>query len=380
MNILGIDGSNIRHGGGITHLSQLIKHSEQNSFAFDKVILWSNHNTLDQIDDREWLIKKSHPFLNKNLIFRTIWQIFCLKKSLISESCSILFVLGGSFYTNFKPVVNFHQNLLPFESKEVLRFGVSFKVLRFYLLKIIQSFSFRRSDGIIFLSTFSKSVLEKKLGPFTNSRIISHGIEKRFFQTPRKQYPLEKFSSECPYKIIYVSSIDEYKHQWNVVEAVANLRSEGFPIVLELYGFANKKPFKKLNKYIKKYDSDKTFISYKSEINFFEIHKIYKNADASVFASSCETFGQIVLESMASGLPIACSRMSSMHEIIKDGCIYFDPLDSKEISLALKEMLISPNMRKEIANKAYRYSREFSWEFTSRETFKYLNQIRQENP
>ena len=83
---------------------------------------------------------------------------------------------------------------------------------------------------------------------------------------------------------------------------------------------------------------------------------------------------------MASGLPIACSRLSSMHEIIKDGCIYFDPLDSKEISSALKELLISPNMREKIANKAYRYSRKFSWELTAGETFNYLNQIRQEKP
>ena len=252
VKILGIDATNIRHGGGITHLSQLLKHSDKNNLNFDKVIIWSNQNTLDLIEDEDWLVKKTHPFLNKNLIFRTLWQILHLKKSLISNSCSVLFVLGGSLYTDFKPVVNFHQNLLPFDSRELLRFGLSFKLLRFYLLRVIQSSSFLRSDAIIFLSEFSKNIVENNLGEFQYSKIIYHGVEERFFEPPRPQFPIENFSEENPYKIIYISSIDVYKHQWNVVEAISILRSQGFPVILELYGVANKKPLKKLKKYIAK--------------------------------------------------------------------------------------------------------------------------------
>ncbi len=274
MNILGIDASNIRHGGGITHLSQLIKYSEKHTLNFDKVILWSGQKTLDQIEEKEWLVKKSHPFLNKNLIYRTLWQFRYLKKALNSNSCSALFVLGGSLYTDFKTVVNFHQNLLPFDSREILRFGLSFKLFRFYFLRIIQSSSFRRSNAIIFLSNFSKNVVEKKLGKFSSSKIIKHGIEERFFEVPRYQYPIENFSEENPYKIIYVSSIDEYKHQWNVVEAISFLRSQGFPVTLELYGVANKKPLKKLNKSIKKHDPNKKFIFYKDEADFSQVHNI----------------------------------------------------------------------------------------------------------
>ncbi len=379
MNILGIDASNIRHGGGITHLSQLIQHSEKETIFFDKVVIWSNQKTLDQIEDKDWLIKKTHPFLSKNLIFRTYWQAFLLKKSLNIEACSILFVLGGSTYTSFKPVVNFHQNLLPFETREILRFGISLKVLKFFSLRIIQSLSFLRSDGIIFLSQFSKNIVQKSLGVFHNSRIIYHGVENRFFETPRKQYPIENYSEQNPFKIIYVSPVDEYKHQWNVVEAISYLRSEGFPVILDLYGLANKKPLRKLNKYINKYDPERKFIRYRDEIHFTQVHNIYKQADTSVFASSCETFGQIVLESMASGLPIACSRLSSMHEIIKDGCIYFNPLEPKEIYSALKELLLSAEIRTNKSEKAYKYSSDFSWKSTSQQTFQYIYKVQKED-
>lgn len=225
MNTLGIDASNIRHGGGVTHLSQLIRHARKETLSFDKVIVWSSERTLNQIEERNWLIKKSHPFLNKNLIFRTLWQICYLKRSLISQSCSVLFVLGGSIYTNFKPVVTFHQNLLPFESKEILRFGLSLNTLKFFLLRMIQSFSFRRSNAIIFLSKFSRGVVQKKLQIFQNSKVIYHGIEERFFKIPRKQHSIQSYSEDNPFKVIYVSSIDEYKHQWKVVEAIYYLRS-----------------------------------------------------------------------------------------------------------------------------------------------------------
>ena len=77
---LAIDASNIRHGGGITHLSQLIKHTEKENIEFDKVFLWASQATLDQIPERDWLVKKSHFLLNGNLFFRTFkfgfyWRI-----------------------------------------------------------------------------------------------------------------------------------------------------------------------------------------------------------------------------------------------------------------------------------------------------------------
>jgi hypothetical protein len=43
---LAIDASNIRHGGGITHLSQLIKHTEKENIEFDKVFLWASQARL----------------------------------------------------------------------------------------------------------------------------------------------------------------------------------------------------------------------------------------------------------------------------------------------------------------------------------------------
>ena len=378
-NYLAIDASNIRHGGGITHLSQLIEHTKKEGKKFDRVYLWASQSTLNKIPERVWLQKKSHLLLNGNLLARTLWQKFFLRKALSKESCSALFVLGGSIYTDFKPVINFHQNLLPFETEEIRRYGLSIKSIKFYLLGFLQSMSMKKSDAVIYLSEFSKKIVEKKIKFSPKSKVIYHGIESRFFQPPKKQKSIDAYSDENPYRIIYVSSIDFYKHQWNVVEAVSSLREEGYPLSLELYGISNKASIKKLNNYIDRYDKGRRFVKYFEEVNFKEIHRIYQNSDLSVFASSCETFGQIVLESMSSGIPVACSSLSSMHEIIKDGCVYFDPLVPAKIAEAIKTLLLSTSLRESVSAKAFNYAKDFSWDDTSENTFKFLKEIQEEN-
>ena len=61
--IVGIDASNIRHGGGITHLSQVLRHTNFKNKKIKKVYVWSNQNTLNSIEERPWLQKRNHPLL-----------------------------------------------------------------------------------------------------------------------------------------------------------------------------------------------------------------------------------------------------------------------------------------------------------------------------
>ena len=64
-----------------------------------------------------------------------------------------------------------------------------------------------------------------------------------------------------------------------------------------------------------------------------EVEMIIKESDLMIFASSCESFGQIVLESMRWGIPIICSENGPMKEILgKVKTEYFDPMNTIDIS------------------------------------------------
>ena len=373
---IGVDASNIRHGGGITHLSQLFKHANPDLSGISEVIVWSSQKTLDQLPDKPWLRKQSDSLLDGNFFHRTYWQIFVLRSLLIKNTCNLLFVPGGSFRVKFKPVVSMNQNLLPFEWKEIFRYQFSRMALKWILLRYTQTSSFQKSDGIIFLSKYSQNVVLKSLKKNNaKTTIIPHGVEKKFFKKPKKQYSINHYSINNPYRIIYVSSVDFYKHQWNVVEAVSRLRKIGYPVTLDLYGSGNKRALKVLKKTISQIDKSNKFIRYNNEVDYSEIEQIYFSADLSIFASSCETFGQIVTESMASGLPIACSNMSSMSELLGKNAVYFNPLNIDDIENSIKKLIDSEKQRTSIAKKAYQHVRNYSWDETAFKTFNFFKEV-----
>ena len=117
--IIGIDASNIRAGGGVTHLIEFLKAAQPVKHNIKKLIVWGGLKTLERIENKPWLQKIHHPHLDKTLLHRLYWVIFKLKKEAIVNKIDLLFVPGGSDASNFQPMVTMSQNLLPFEWKEL---------------------------------------------------------------------------------------------------------------------------------------------------------------------------------------------------------------------------------------------------------------------
>ena len=113
--IIGIDASNINQGGGVTHLSELLKYANPKLMGISKIILWSSSKTLNQLPEKSWLIKKNNFMIEGNFLFRVLWQIFILGFLLHKYNCNVLFIPGGSFMINFRPIITMNQNLHPFD-------------------------------------------------------------------------------------------------------------------------------------------------------------------------------------------------------------------------------------------------------------------------
>jgi len=380
--ILCIDASNIRAGGGLTHLLELIDSANPNNFGFNKVILFSNSKTLNLIPDKSWLEKHNPSMLNKNLFFRTYWQIFKLSKQIRYLKGDILFIPGGSYFGKFQPSVSLSQNLLPFEYKELFRYKLSLMTFKLLLLRFTQSLSFKRSRGVIFLTNYAKSAVLSVIGiiPDNKTKIIPHGLNTRFLYIPRVQKSIEKYSNEYPFKIIYVSKIDNYKHQWNIVKAIADLRkTTKWPLQLNLIGPYYKQAYNKLLKYIKTYDINNQWVVYHGEIAFQELNLLYANSDLGIFASTCENMPNILLEKMASGLPIACSSFGPMKEILGDFNCYFNPEDINNITQTVKDLILSVETRTFLANNNYLNANNYKWADTSNNTLKFISEIAKNN-
>ncbi len=373
---LGIDASNIRAGGGITHLVELLRNDKTQEFGFKQVIVWGGASTLNRLEDRPWLRKVYEPVLDKGLSYRLCWQWFRLDRLVRAAGCNILFVPGGSYWGPFRPFVTMSQNLIPFQRKEIQRYGLSWMFLRNMLLHWSQKKTFHVADGLIFLTPYAHDVVMKEI---KSSRgriaIIPHGVDQHFLLAPRMQKDLKNYSLQKPFRLLYVSNIDLYKHQWHVAEAVAKLREAGYPIQIDFIGSAYPPALKRLRRALHKFDPRGAFIHYQGEIPYSKLFNLYRQADVFVFASSCETFGQIVTEAMAAGLPIACSSKRPMSEILEDSAVYFDPEKPLEIADALKRLIDSPNLRAKTASAAYKKAKAYTWENCAHDTFNFLSQI-----
>lgn len=370
---IGIDASNIRGGGGFNHLSELLNAVDLDLILDSKVVIWGSMALLDSLVDAKWLEKNPVSALEGNVFERTFWQIFRLSRAARKRGCDVLFVPGGSHYGSFSPIVSMHQNLLPFDFREAFRFGFSWRSLKFILLRVTQSFTFYRSKGIIFLSEDSKNIVTEML-PALNCAmsIIPHGIEPRFSQPPKCQHSIDYYSTKKPYRILYVSTIDMYKHQWNVVQAVSLLIDEGYPIEIDFVGDYYPPALEKLKAVMKKYDRCGTWAHYHGPISFKKLHNIYKNADLGVLASSCETISIVLLEKMAAGLPIACSDRGPFPDILGDGGWYFNPESPEDIASTMKDVIKDPLLRGEKARQSYEFSKDYTWKNCSLETFNFL--------
>jgi len=89
---------------------------------------------------------------------------------------------------------------------------------------------------------------------------------------------------------------------------------------------------------------------------------LYRAARMLVFPSLFEGFGMPVLEAMASGCPVACSRAASLPEIGGDAVWYFDPTSEQGIVEAVAAVLRDDRPRAVIAEPGLERARAFRWD------------------
>ncbi|OGT32397.1 MAG: hypothetical protein A3C44_05660 [Gammaproteobacteria bacterium RIFCSPHIGHO2_02_FULL_39_13] len=373
---LAINAFNIRIGGGITHLVELLSAAKPEAYGFSEVAVWSNEDTINLLPDRPWLKKISVPAFSKSFFHKLWWNARYFSREL--KNYDIFFVPGGTYLGKFKPFVNMFQNALPFEPKEKRRFLLTSPLfyIKWNLLQITQGLTFKRTQGAIFPSYYLKSLISKKIKSTDchHAAVIPHGINPVFFQAPRIEN--ETLLEKKIIRVVYVSRVDFYKHQWHVVTAIKLLRDMHIPVELDLCGYVgNHHALIRLNSAIKKADPTNSFIRYHGHLDYDTLPALYKRTDIFIFASSCESISSILLEGMASSLAIACSKMPVAEEVLKDAGVYFNPENPREIKTSVHQLIVNNDLRQRCMQKSYQYAKEYSWNTCADNTLSFLEKI-----
>ena len=367
-----IDASNIRKGGGVTHLQEVLNAADFSKHGFSKVTVWAPQATLDRIGDVPGLVRKGHPLIEK-----AGWHAFWFRKrildQLIEPETDLLWSPGGTCNSKFRPYVTMVRNFLPFEKEERDRFKFSKAWLRYLYLGRAQILSFKRALGLIHISHKTNEVINQMTElPGVAQTTIHHGLNERFYLAPREQRDFVDFTAVHPARLLYVSPINHYKHQDKLIQAVALVRAKGIPVQLDLVGPAFPAAKVVYDRVIAEIDPTGEWVHWHGEVPYHEVQNYYRNADLYPCMSSCETFGMILLEAMASGLPILCSNKSALPEIQGGSCPEVDPEDIPAVAEALELMIRDKALRAQCAQAAYERAQTFTWKKCADETFAFL--------
>lgn len=382
MITLGIDASNITSGGGLTHLVQVLAVAKPAESNLKSIHIWASTTTAQKLPRHDWLVLHTPPWCDGGLVTRIWGQQFCLPAMFKHAACDVLFSPGGTLpIWCSAPMVTMSQNMLPFEPDQSLLFGrISWMRLKMFLLRISQGRSFLRAQGLIFLTQYAYDKIKAGLGDFSGATaVIAHGIEPRFFMQPRPKEPARCSSQNHPFHLLYVSIQMPYKHQLEVMDAVSHLRHQGRAVVLQIVGGSTGAYGDAVRRRRLSLDPDQLFLHDLGHLDFGILHELYKKADAFVFASSCENLPNILIEAMASGLPIACSNRGPMLEALGNAGVYFDPESPSSIEQAIVQLADDPDLRVKLAQRAWQRAQAYSWERCARETLDFVAQVAQQH-
>jgi glycosyltransferase involved in cell wall biosynthesis len=372
---LAIDASNIRQGGGLTHLSQLLSAASPTDWGIHHVTVWACAETASKLPVHPWLTKLSPAWVEAGMFKRMLGQQFLLGREMARRGCEVLFSPGGTvpFYVEI-PMVTMSQNMLPFEPEEAKRFGRwSWMRLKMWLLRQSQGRSFKKADGLIFLTQYACNGVCRWLGQGQALQaLIPHGIESRFTADPKPQRTVDNYSFEQPFTLLYVSILMPYKHQIEVARAASLLRQAGCPVRVKFIGADWGRYGRQFRETLRQLDPGEEFLIWPGSMPFSALHSEYQDADAFIFASSCENLPNILIEAMSAGLPIACSKSGPMPEVLRNAGIYFDPLQPQDIAEAMRTLVNSADLRGRLAMQAQDLSRAYSWQRCAQETFDFI--------
>lgn len=95
-----------------------------------------------------------------------------------------------------------------------------------------------------------------------------------------------------------------------------------------------------------------------------DLAQAYASSDVFLFPSDTETFGNVTLEAMASGLPTICAAAVGSRDLVEDETTgrLCPPGNVDVFTEATRQLILNPSLRHRMSTAAYERAQNFRWE------------------
>jgi len=162
--------------------------------------------------------------------------------------------------------------------------------------------------------------------------------------------------------VTYVGRITPYKRIEDLLKAWKTVEQEHNNAELIIAGRAEPKYLKKLMKLTKKLNLKRT--KFRINIPQQEKKQLLAKAKILVYTSTREGWGQTTIEAAACKTPTIAYNVPGLKDAIKhtQTGILVEPGNIHQLAHAIIVLLADDNLRNKLAESAYRYAQQFSWD------------------
>ena len=93
-----------------------------------------------------------------------------------------------------------------------------------------------------------------------------------------------------------------------------------------------------------------------------ELSRAYASADLFAFPSETDTFGNVVLEAMSSGLPVVVTDKMGPRELVDHGSNGFVASNDREFESCLNRLIRDPELRRRMGARSRQMALERTWD------------------
>ena len=243
------------------------------------------------------------------------------------------------------------------------------KKLNYWYLNLAMPLYCKRADHIIAVSHSTKNDLIEHYNISADKITVVYEAAAPHF-TPQSTKDIEQVRQtyQLPERyLVTLGTIEPRKNYAKLVHALAILREKDPELKLVIIGSKGWLTERFYSALVEHKQRDAVILP--GYVPDEVLPAMLAGATVAVVPSLYEGFGLPVLEAMACGVPVACSRTSSLGEIAGEAALTFDPENLEELTSVIQQLLDDPELAQSLGSKGIERAGTFSWERAARETW-----------